>query len=54
MEATDGEGVSMPFTRMLALYAISLVVFLGIDFVWLASMGERFYRPQLGQFMERP
>lgn len=41
----------MPFTRMLALYAISLVVFLGIDFVWLTSMGERFYRPNLGKLM---
>lgn len=41
----------MPFTRMLALYAISLVVFLGIDFVWLTSMGERFYRPNLGRLM---
>jgi uncharacterized membrane protein len=41
----------MPFTRVLALYAISLVVFLGIDFVWLTSMGERFYRPQLGKLM---
>jgi uncharacterized membrane protein len=41
----------MPFTRTLALYGISLVVFLGIDFVWLTVMGERFYRPRLGRLM---
>jgi uncharacterized membrane protein len=38
-------------TRSLALYAISLVVFLGIDFVWLSVMGDRFYRRHLGDLM---
>lgn len=34
-----------------ALYAITLVVFLGIDTVWLLSMSTRFYKRQLGDLM---
>lgn len=37
--------------KLLGLYAISLMVFLAIDFVWLSTMGERFYRKQLGDLM---
>jgi len=37
--------------KMLGLYVISLVVFLGVDFVWLSTMGDRFYRKQLGSMM---
>ncbi|MHB1340573.1 MAG: DUF2177 family protein [Coriobacteriia bacterium] len=40
--------------KLLGLYAISLVVFLGIDFVWLTTMGD-FYRKHLGSLMaEKP
>jgi uncharacterized membrane protein len=33
------------------LYLLSLVVFLGIDAVWLGVMSSRFYNPQLGDLM---
>jgi len=33
------------------LYVVSLLVFLGIDFVWLSTMGDRFYRRHLGELM---
>ncbi|PKQ21219.1 MAG: DUF2177 domain-containing protein [Actinobacteria bacterium HGW-Actinobacteria-6] len=36
---------------MIGLYVITVVVFLGIDFVWLSTMGDRFYRKQLGDMM---
>ena len=32
---------------LLTAYFITLAAFLGIDFVWLSTMGERFYRPIL-------
>lgn len=41
----------MSLIKMLELYAITIVVFLGIDFVWLSTMGDRFYRKQLGDLM---
>lgn len=41
----------MPFGKIAVLYVVSLLVFLGIDFVWLTTMGERFYRKQLGALM---
>lgn len=34
--------------KMLAAYAASLVVFTGIDFIWLGRMGDAFYRPAMG------
>jgi uncharacterized membrane protein len=34
--------------KMLAAYAASLVVFTGIDFIWLGRMGDSFYRPAMG------
>ena len=37
--------------KMIGLYVITVVVFLGIDFVWLSTMGDRFYRKQLGDMM---
>lgn len=37
--------------KLLGLYAITLVVFLGMDFVWLSTMGDSFYRKQLGSMM---
>jgi uncharacterized membrane protein len=30
------------------LYIACAVIFFGLDFVWLTSVTERFYRPQLG------
>jgi len=32
---------------LLTAYFTTLAAFLGIDFVWLSTMGERFYRPIL-------
>lgn len=37
--------------KLIGLYIITVVVFLGIDFVWLSTMGDRFYRKQLGDMM---
>ncbi|MCI4678353.1 DUF2177 family protein [Rhodoblastus acidophilus] len=34
--------------KMLAAYTASLVVFTGIDFIWLGRMGDSFYRPAMG------
>ncbi len=33
--------------RMLAVYLATLVVFVGIDFIWLSRMGDTFYRPAM-------
>jgi uncharacterized membrane protein len=33
---------------MLAAYFTSLVVFVGVDFLWLGRMGDAFYRPAMG------
>jgi len=41
----------MSFGKQLALYAIMLVVFLGIDAVWLSTMSTRFYKKHLGDLM---
>lgn len=41
----------MPAGKAALLYAASLFVFLGIDFVWLSTMGDRFYRRHLGDLM---
>lgn len=45
------EELAMPFWKLAVLYVASLLVFLGIDFVWLTTMGDRFYRKQLGSLM---
>lgn len=45
------EELAMPFWKLAVLYVASLLVFLGIDFVWLTTMGDRFYRRQLGSLM---
>ena len=37
--------------KWLWLYLISFSAFLAIDFVWLTTMGDRFYRAQLGSLM---
>jgi uncharacterized membrane protein len=37
--------------RYAVAYAITLVVFLGIDAVWLTTMSQRLYRPLLGEVM---
>jgi uncharacterized membrane protein len=34
--------------KFLAVYIATLVVFLGVDFVWLGRMGDAFYRPAMG------
>ena len=34
--------------RMLIVYVVTLVVFTGVDFVWLGVMGNAFYRPAMG------
>ena len=37
-------------TRSLMIYVATLVVFLGIDYVWLSAMGG-FYRQEMGSLM---
>lgn len=34
--------------KLLAAYIASLIVFVGVDFVWLSRMGDAFYRPAMG------
>jgi uncharacterized membrane protein len=34
--------------RILVVYVVTLVVFAGVDFVWLGAMGNAFYRPAMG------
>ncbi len=34
--------------KMLIVYVVTLVVFFGVDFVWLGFMGNAFYRPAMG------
>ena len=34
--------------KLLAAYAATLIVFVGVDFVWLSRMGDSFYRPAMG------
>jgi uncharacterized membrane protein len=34
--------------KMLIVYVVTLVLFTGVDFVWLGIMGNAFYRPSLG------
>lgn len=34
--------------KILAIYAATLLVFVGADFLWLSRMGEAFYRPSMG------
>jgi uncharacterized membrane protein len=34
--------------KILAVYVATLVVFLGVDFLWLGRMGDAFYRPAMG------
>lgn len=41
----------MSLGKQIALYAITLIVFLGIDGVWLYAMSDRFYKKQLGHVM---
>ncbi len=41
----------MTLGKALIVYGASLVAFLGIDAVWLATMSDRFYRKQLGDLM---
>ncbi|HSQ22213.1 MAG TPA: DUF2177 family protein [Coriobacteriia bacterium] len=37
--------------KLVWLYLITFAAFLVIDFVWLTTMGDRFYRAQLGSLM---
>jgi uncharacterized membrane protein len=34
--------------KFIAVYIVSLLVFVGVDFVWLGKMGDSFYRPAMG------
>jgi uncharacterized membrane protein len=38
-------------TRILVAYVTTLVVFLGMDFVWLTQMTPRLYQPAIGPLM---
>ncbi|RUT34981.1 DUF2177 family protein [Arsenicitalea aurantiaca] len=38
-------------TKYLILYACCALIFFPIDYVWLSSMGNRFYRRELGDLM---
>lgn len=45
----------MPLTKLAALYAATLIAFLAIDAVWLATATPRLYRPALaGVLAEKP
>lgn len=35
----------------LTAFAVTAIAFLALDAVWLGTMSERFYRPQLGALM---
>lgn len=41
----------MPAGKLIALYAITTVVFFAIDFVWLSTATSRIYAPQLGDLL---
>ncbi|MCL4078263.1 DUF2177 family protein [Coriobacteriia bacterium Es71-Z0120] len=41
----------MSFWKLAVVYVVSLLALLGIDLVWLTTMGNRFYRRQLGPLM---
>jgi uncharacterized membrane protein len=34
--------------KTLTIYAATLLVFFGVDFIWLGRMGDAFYRPAMG------
>lgn len=34
--------------KMLGVYIASLLIFVGVDFIWLGRMGDAFYRPAMG------
>ena len=36
---------------LLTAYVVSLVVFVGVDFVWLSTMGAALYRSTLGDLL---
>ena len=41
--------------QYLSAYAITAVIFLGIDFVWLSNIAKRFYFDRLGELLrEKP
>ncbi|KQP35282.1 DUF2177 family protein [Pseudorhodoferax sp. Leaf274] len=41
----------MPLSLAAIAYAVSALVFLGLDAIWLGSMAERLYRPGIGHLM---
>ena len=41
----------MSVKQVVIAYAITALVFLGLDAVWLATMADRLYRPALGRLM---
>jgi len=45
----------MSFGKLAALYGICTAVFFALDFVWLSTATERFYKPMLGDLLaEQP
>lgn len=40
----------MPFSIMIAVYALMLAVFLAVDLIWLGIAAKRFYTKHLGRF----
>jgi len=41
----------VPFSKLAALYGITLVVFFALDFIWLAVATPRIYQPALGDLL---
>lgn len=41
----------MPLPQIAIAYAVTAVVFLGLDAVWLGTMADRLYRPAIGHLM---
>jgi uncharacterized membrane protein len=44
----------MTLVQNLAAYGIAAVAFLGLDAVWLGTMADRLYRPNLGAMVAEP
>ena len=41
----------MPFTKLLALYGLTVPVFFAVDMVWLGLVAKTFYRKHIGHLM---
>jgi uncharacterized membrane protein len=42
---------TMPFSKLVLLYAITTVAFFALDFIWLSTATSRIYKPYLGDLL---